>query len=326
MAKKIKMLKPGTFTAMNGQSYSFSEQDLRATAAAYDPTLFAAPIVKGHPEHDAPAYGRIYAAEFAEGCLVGTPGKVDPAFAEEVNSGRFDNVSLSLYPPDHPSNPVPGVFYPRHLGFLGAMPPAVKGMGQVSLSENEEGIISFSEMNMVAPSNSKETKHMAVKDRASFCGDCGDHVCIPCCPVDAITMTAEKGAVIDPAKCTVCYKCIDACRMMCDPVYGMQVANYAEKEQEVLKADNVAFADKLIAAGKLLPARKPAIVALLNQLGSGDSIEFGEGEARVTATSLDTFKQFLESGPKVIEFGELGAGEEPGNQQKAIPANIATLV
>lgn len=319
MAKKIKMLKPGTFTAMNGREYTFSEADLRATAAAYDPTLFAAPIVKGHPEHDAPAYGRIYAADFADGYLQGTPGKVDPVFAEEVNAGRFDNVSLSLYPPDHSANPSPGVYYPRHLGFLGAMPPAVKGMGQVSLAEDEEGIISFAEMDMspAKPAKKGATK-MDVKNRSQFCADCGDKCCMPSCPTGAITMNADKGAIIDPAKCTVCMKCCEACCMMQGPVYGMQVANYAEKEQQGRQAENAAFAEGLVKQGKLLPANKAAVVAILDAVGKGEPVEFGEGDAKKSQTPADIFKALLKSSPKLIEFAELAGGDEDPTKARQV--------
>ena len=344
MAKKIRMLKPGTFTAMNGHTYSFSEADLRATAAAYDPTVFAAPIVKGHPTHDAPAYGRIYSAEFADGHLLGTPGKVDPAFAEEVNAGRFDNVSLSLYPPEHPSNPVPGVFYPRHLGFLGAMPPAVKGLGQVNLSEDEEGVIRFAEMDMTEMRDPKDEKQspfnpvnkgatrMDMKERAQFCAECKDTCCKTCCPNDAISITTEKGAVIDPAKCCCCdngcTKCCEACCMMEGPVRGMMVANYAEQERANRKRTNAEFVEGLVKEGKVLPANRLATIAVLDfcTTQAGGNIEFGEGSAKKTQSPAEAFRAILSSGPKLIQFGELGGGEEPGREQTEIPGDITRYV
>ncbi|OYW21050.1 MAG: hypothetical protein B7Z43_11640, partial [Sphingomonas sp. 12-62-6] len=46
-----------------------AEADLAATAAAYDPAKFEAPIVVGHPALDAPAYGWVRGLAFAEGTL-----------------------------------------------------------------------------------------------------------------------------------------------------------------------------------------------------------------------------------------------------------------
>ena len=67
--KPINILKPGQFTAMNGKTVKFTEADLRATAAAYDPAVFAAPFVLGHPKHDAPAFGKMGGVSFSEGFL-----------------------------------------------------------------------------------------------------------------------------------------------------------------------------------------------------------------------------------------------------------------
>ena len=43
------------------------------------------------------------------------PRQVDPAFAEAVAAGRYKKVSASFYQPNSPHNPVPGVYYLRHV-------------------------------------------------------------------------------------------------------------------------------------------------------------------------------------------------------------------
>lgn len=133
------MLKPGRYVAADGSSIEFSEADLRATAEAYDPSLHEAPLVVGHPEHDSPAWGWVRGLRY-DALLWALPWQVDPAFADLVRAGRYKKVSASLYRPDAPSNPKPGVWYLRHVGFLGAMPPAVKGLPQVQLQE-DEGVV-----------------------------------------------------------------------------------------------------------------------------------------------------------------------------------------
>ncbi len=37
------------------------------------------------------------------------------------------------------------MLYLRHVGFLGAQPPSVKGLKQVSFSEQEEGVVEFAD-------------------------------------------------------------------------------------------------------------------------------------------------------------------------------------
>ena len=124
-AKPLQIFKPGRHTAMSGASLAFSESDLAASAAAYDPAVFQAPIVVGHPKTDDPAYGWVSALAFADGALEASPEQVDPAFAEIVEAGRFKKISAAFYAPEAPNNPVPGVYYLRHVGFLGAAAPAV---------------------------------------------------------------------------------------------------------------------------------------------------------------------------------------------------------
>ena len=143
--KPLQIFKPGRHTAMSGAALAFSETDLQASAAAYDPAKHEAPLVAGHPKHDDPAYGWVKSLGFAEGRLEAEPQQVDPAFAEMVAAGRFKKISASFYAPDSPSNPVPGVYYLRHVGFLGAQPPAVKGLRAPEFSEAEEGIVEFAD-------------------------------------------------------------------------------------------------------------------------------------------------------------------------------------
>src|SRR5450759_2940974 len=141
--KRLQIFKPGRHTAMSGATLSFSESDLAATAHAYDPALHEAPIVVGHPQVDGPAYGWVKSLAVGDGVLHAEPNQVDPAFAEMVAAGRFMKISASFYLPDSENNPVPGVHYLRHVGFLGAQAPAVKGLKNASFAAAETGFIEF---------------------------------------------------------------------------------------------------------------------------------------------------------------------------------------
>ncbi|MDR3629098.1 MAG: hypothetical protein P4L42_02050, partial [Desulfocapsaceae bacterium] len=143
MNNALEIFKVGRHTALGGRTLEFGEADLRATVAAYDPLLHEAPLVVGHPGIDAPAYGWVKGLGFSEGLMTAIPDQVDPAFAEMVNAGRFKKISASFYQPDAPANPVPGVYYLRHVGFLGAAPPSVKGLKSASFAASEEGVVEF---------------------------------------------------------------------------------------------------------------------------------------------------------------------------------------
>ena len=144
---QIHLLRPGTFRDMNGQEVSFTAADIAAIAKSYDPKVSRAPIVIGHPNVEDPAYGWAACLKADGDGLHAEAEDVDPAFADLVRAGRYANVSASLYRPEASGNPRPGNWYLRHIGFLGAQPPAVKGLKRAELAGNGDGIatIEFAE-------------------------------------------------------------------------------------------------------------------------------------------------------------------------------------
>lgn len=134
----IRIARIGTFTSNEGIAVSFGAADLAAAAAAYDPVADPAPLVVGHPRLDDPAYGWVAGLAVQDGELVAMPDKVEPSFAEMVREGRFPKVSARFYPPTHPANPKPGAWYLKHVGFLGAHAPGIKGLGTVQFADADD--------------------------------------------------------------------------------------------------------------------------------------------------------------------------------------------
>ncbi len=134
---RVEVFKSGQHKAMDGTEGTYSDATLRVTAAAYDPARYRAPICIGHPTVDAPAYGWVDGLEFADGVLSAWVGEVEPSFAQAVRDGRYRNVSACFWRPDAASNPKAGVLSLRHVGFLGATPPAVMGLKTVSFARAE---------------------------------------------------------------------------------------------------------------------------------------------------------------------------------------------
>ncbi|HGN3305581.1 peptidase [Pseudomonas aeruginosa] len=116
----------------------FTEAILQEIAATYDPALSEAPLVIGHPKLNAPAYGWAKGLEVRDGMLYAEPHQVVPEFAEAANRKMYKKRSASVYLPDSPGNPVPGKHYLRHIGFLGAVPPAIKGIPDAPLNFAED--------------------------------------------------------------------------------------------------------------------------------------------------------------------------------------------
>jgi len=130
----FEIFKVGTHTNSAGDTREWTLEDLEKIASSYDPKNHEAPIVIGHPEHDSPAYGWIEALKVEGDRLLAKPKQLIEDFKEWVRAGRYKKVSMALYPD----------FTLRHVGFLGAVPPAVKGLAGF---EEREGItIYFSDL------------------------------------------------------------------------------------------------------------------------------------------------------------------------------------
>lgn len=128
----IEIFRTGLHTSDSGESILFNADDLDGIATNYRRSIREAPLVEGHPEHDQPSYGWVdELSATPDGKLMMRADQVDPMFAERVRTGRFKKRSASFYPPRHPNNPTPGRWYLRHVGFLGAMQPAVAGMRDI---------------------------------------------------------------------------------------------------------------------------------------------------------------------------------------------------
>jgi hypothetical protein len=141
LTEPIEIFHAGTRPADNGKVYTITAADLAAAAAAYNPALHEAPLTLGHPLNDRPAYGWVNGLEATtDGTLLMRAGQVDPAFAESVKAGRYKKRSASFYAPGDPVNPTPGTWYLRHVAWLGAQPPAVKGLTDVAFGASDAAV------------------------------------------------------------------------------------------------------------------------------------------------------------------------------------------
>lgn len=142
--QKIEIFRAGKRPDSSGNLTEIKISQLAQAVTAYDPNLHEAPAVIGHPKDNAPAYAWVKGLSLEGDTLKAELAQIDPEFSEMVQAGRFKKVSASFYLEDSPHNPKPGKLYLRHVGFLGAMPPAVKGLRNPEFSEDEKGVVNFS--------------------------------------------------------------------------------------------------------------------------------------------------------------------------------------
>ncbi len=305
---------------MTGGALNFSAADLKASAAAYNPALHEAPLVIGHPAIDAPAYGWVQSLSFADGNLYANTQQEDVAFTELVKEGRFKKISASFYEPNSPSNPVQGVYYLRHVGFLGAQPPAVKGLKAVEFSAHEHGVISFSEDDDIT--NATLWRGLREYFISAFGLDVADKT-IPNAAVTVLEASAQAESLADTDTSSFHETNPTGDAMSADDKARLAMLEQenkdlkakalafaqtqAQEKTAALHTAHLAFADSLIGGGTLLPAQKAVTVALLDTLANQPTVlNFSDGDSALPL--LTGVKTLLSALPKQIEFSEVGAG------------------
>ncbi|EGY52016.1 hypothetical protein [Neisseria shayeganii] len=308
---KFQIFKAGTRTDHNGNTVTITEADVAQAAAAYDPERNQAPIVIGHPADNAPAYGWVAGLSADGGVLSADFAQVDDGLKELVRAGRYKKVSASFYPPAHPANPKPGVWYLRHLGFLGAAAPAVKGLQPINFCADTAGIVEFSEVFQPEAEAVGLLRRLlrlfGVRDFAE--ADETDRLPETTPPNPPQPEDKESPMTITPEQLAA----EKAAREQAEAAAAQAKAELKklQDEQEQALRDaaheaNADFAESLVQSGHLKPADKDLVVQVLDfaEYPEHTTADFGEGEAKKPlATALrDFFKAVL---PQQFPGGEV---------------------
>lgn len=124
----VEIFKPGTYNHPSGD-VSYNEEDCQQIADDYNSRSSneLAPLVKGHPYTDSPAFGWIEKLKFSGGILFAKLKDLTNEIIEDIKSKKFQKISVALR----------DKFHLVHVGLLGAVEPKVKGLETVTLSEDE---------------------------------------------------------------------------------------------------------------------------------------------------------------------------------------------
>ncbi|WP_170433062.1 hypothetical protein [Ruegeria arenilitoris] len=319
--RKVEVFRPGTFKAMNGQEYAFTEADVAAIASGYDPEAAPAPVVVGHPKHDDPAFGWALGFEVNEnGTLVAELNKLAPEFVEAVEEGRYRKVSMKFFAPDASNNPAPGSYYPRHIGFLGGAAPAVSGLAPVEFANS--GDDDLIEVAFSLPEIAESSGSIFRRIREFFIEKYGMDAANEAVPEYHIRWIEQAG---DEPEATPGFTQPEPkeTAMSGDPKdLAAREAALAKGELALLHKNNVAFADDLIAKGKLLPVQKDSVAALLDELGglTETEISFSDDGTEKTTNPADLLKDILNAQPEIVPQGETDLGDEPGSANVSFAA------
>lgn len=307
----VEIFAAGTHTDKEGGTDTYDKSFIENVVQNFNPSIHEPPITIGHPENNAPAYGWVRRLRTSGDKLEAQFSDVDPQFESLVKEGRFKKRSASFYVGG--SDRTPAL---RHVGFLGATPPVVKGLRPIQFSEGESLTFEFSEETMAEKKDAPETVN-TIGDRVleylkSKLGKGGDPA-----PAPANFSEADVKRVVGDAVKTVTASFTEEIKKRDTQIADM-TKRLDQQSASTSRAEIVAFCEKL-GPEKFPPAfRKLGVVEFMEQLaGMSDRkvtvIEFEEKEGkkvehRTESAPLQWFKNFLESLGPFISFGEMLGG------------------
>ena len=156
--RAFQIFRAGTWNSMQGPT-TIPQSAVQEIATNYRPSLKAAKLVLGHPDVEDEGYGEVMGLAEHQGELFAF-ADVEQSLIDAVQAGRYKNVSASIYFPGSAGNPLPGSWYLRHVGFLGATPPAVKNMQPLSFAAPAEGGLSAAVNFAAAPGYTVDSRQM----------------------------------------------------------------------------------------------------------------------------------------------------------------------
>ncbi len=308
---RIEVFRSGTFIPMNGTQLSFSAADLKAMADAYNYETAPAPIVVGHPKTDAPAFGWAQSFEYDASAdrLYANVGEIAPAFADAVKNGAYKKVSLSFHRPDGAANPVPGTWYPKHVGFLGGAAPSVSGLKNVQFSDGSDTVevsADFGERGFEETASLLRGLRDFIIEK--FGMEAADKA-LPAYSIEWLQATElEKPAHQPSFSAPPAPTPKEPPVTQSDPAFAAREADLnardeilKKREQKIANDEHVSFAETLVAGGKLLAASKDKVVSILNALSAEAVVSFAEGDKQVPV--LQAIRDVLAAQPKVVSFG-----------------------
>jgi len=295
MSKNIKdfeVLRAGTFVDANGRNVVITEDDLTELAESFDPAKWKAPYVKGHPKDNDPAQGYPESFYVKGGKLIARTKQLFGEFKEQLKKGMFSKISLSIFDRNSPANPSPGKLYVRHIGFLGAVPPAVSGLANVELVGGDNDHF---EIELSCNLDDEKSLTQRIKDILA------DLLPNPQEPQTNLPETKPNEVNNMPEELTIEQQLaktqadLEAAQTKAKSL-EMSLSESAKKAKD---AEFVAFCDQMVSEGKLAPAMKESWVELASAFPH-EEIEFSEGKS----TLIQKAKDLLSTQSKILDFTE----------------------
>lgn len=323
----IDVFRAGTHTDSQGNVTTFTTADLDQIVANH--ALGAAPAVIGHPKDNAPAYAWVEEVK-RDGDLLFTKFKdVNPDFDAGVESGAYRNRSVSLV-----KDPAHGLRL-RHVGWLGAMAPAIPGLSHDFSDAGE--VMEFATHAVTRAAWALQTSgHLFRGLREMLIADKGQEEAdriIPNYQIDIIESSSTE-LLSDPDSTSnfstgenhmpITQQQLEAAQAearregqeaatqefnaQLTAERGRADALEAERRNERIQAQIAEWKKQ----GKVVPAEEAGLVEFMSNLEAGaQTFEFSavDGNTKVTKTPGQWFAEFMAASPAKVKLNDKSENE-----------------
>ncbi|MDD3236816.1 MAG: phage protease [Candidatus Gastranaerophilales bacterium] len=313
------IFRAGKYKQADGNEIEYTNEDIKTIANNFnDGENTNAPIVIGHPKNNSPAYGWVDKLKADGGKLYAKYKDVCEDFAEWVNKGRYKNRSVSLTED----------LQLRHVGFLGAVPPRVKGMPEYVFSEDlQVQTYEFSDLedykfDTLARIIQNLRDHLIEK----YDIETADKI-ISTWNIETLKQVENKSPQEISSYCEeLINKGKELELTTTDPKQAAHAAKTEDFSEEMIltKSENEnlkqklkameaqqkrqefeSFSEKAVSEGQITPAQKSDVVDFMEVLSGCETFDFAEGDEK---SPVARFKEFI-GGLKQIDFSELPEGK-----------------
>lgn len=308
----IEIFRVGDHIDNSGKAQKITTAFIDCVVANFSVAQHEPPLVVGHPKENSPAFGWAKELRRNGDSLECKFGDTDDEFERLVREGKYRKRSASFYlePP-----------VLRHVGFLGAQPPAVKGLREIQFDDEGAASVTFE------ISFSEDDKKMEEKDVEKVAESVWDKLknmfktekdAAP--QMQMQTAQFSEGQIAEAVKAAM----------------ATTTASFSEKltaletQNATLAAANLKLAEQIgtvSASGKRaeiasfvesIPAEKgkhflkrAGIAEFMESLADADdadgatkAINFSEGETKHEFSRVEWFKNYLGAQQSFVEFGE----------------------
>lgn len=286
----VELFTAGKHTDGHGRTRNWTTKDIDTMVNTFSAEGDRVPHVIGHPATDGPAWGWLAEVKRAGNSLMGKSRDLQTTFVKMINNKQFPNRSIA----------VRGDGSLRHVGWLGAKAPAVKGLGSATFGEegkeysefifaNDDYVFNDDNNGGSGMTDAEKTELETAKQEAAA--------------AKKQAAEFEESAKTEKAKAGKAQAELDT-----------KNAEFAETEKKARSDENKTWIEKMTKEAKLIPGMvKAGIQEFMDSLTKSDTeITFAEGTKK---PGLATFKEIIEAGNTHSLFTEMTPkNDKPGEK------------